>query len=100
VTKKPLHAGKVAADNSPDLYTGEAPLTSAHKVWSHVNRELIYALGPNVHRSWTGRLTLTNACEFSVTLSAPTRFIATKIDSQYFDDVQRLWAKHDVGAAL
>ena len=98
MTKKPLHAGKVAADNSPDLYTGEAPLTSAHKVWSHVNRELIYALGPNVHRSWTGRLTLTNACEFSVTLSAPTRFIATKIDSQYFDDVQRLWAKHDVVA--
>lgn len=98
MTKKRLHAASQTEDGSPDLYTGEAPLTSAHKVWAQVNRELIYALGPNVHRSWTGRLQLTDACEFSVTLSAPTRFIATKIDSQYFDDVQRLWAKHDVVA--
>ncbi len=98
MTKKRSHSRKSPSDNSPDLYTGEAPLTSAHKVWSKVNRELIYALGPNVHRSWTGRLQLTGACEFTVTLSAPTRFIATKIDSQYFDDVQRLWAKHDVVA--
>ena len=98
MTKKRSHSGKSPSDNSPDLYTGEAPLTSAHKVWSQVNRELIYALGPNVHRSWTGRLQLTSACEFTVTLTAPTRFIATKIDTQYFDDVQRLWAKHDVVA--
>ena len=98
MTKKRSHSEKSPSDKSPDLYTGEAPLTSAHKVWSQVNRELIYALGPNVHRSWTGRLQLTAACEFTVTLSAPTRFIATKIESQYFDDVQRLWAKHDVVA--
>jgi chromosomal replication initiator protein len=61
-----------------------------------VGRELIYALGPNIHRSWTGRLSVGDACEFSVTLAAPTKFIASKIDSQYFDDVQRLWSKHDV----
>ena len=98
MTKKRTQADSSIQDGSPDLYTGEAPLTSAHKVWSQVNRELIYALGPNVHRSWTGRLQLIDACEFAVTLSAPTRFIAAKIDSQYFDDVQRLWAKHDVVA--
>ena len=98
MTKKRTQASGSTQDGSPDLYTGEAPLTSAHKVWSQVNRELIYALGPNVHRSWTGRLQLIDACEFAVTLSAPTRFIAAKIDSQYFDDVQRLWAKHDVVA--
>lgn len=98
MTKKRVQASGSIKDGSPDLYTGEAPLTSAHKVWSQVNRELIYALGPNVHRSWTGRLQLTDACEFGVTLTAPTRFIAAKIDSQYFDDVQRLWAKHDVVA--
>lgn len=98
MTKKRPQSGKTISDNSPDLYTGEAPLTSAHKVWTQVNRELVYALGPNVHRSWTGRLHLSSACEFTVTLTAPTRFIATKIDSQYFDDVQRLWAKHDVVA--
>ena len=98
MTKKRTQASDSHVAGSPDLYTGEAPLTSAHKVWSQVNRELIYALGPNVHRSWTGRLQLVDACEFSVTLSAPTRFIAAKIDSQYFDDVQRLWGKHDVVA--
>ena len=98
MTKKRVQLDAIGTDAAPDLYTGEAPLTSAHKVWRDVNRELIYALGPNVHRSWTGRLQLTDACEFSVTLSAPTRFIATKIESQYFDDVQRLWAKHDVVA--
>lgn len=84
--------------HAPDMFTGEAPLESAHKVWSQVNKELIYALGPNIHRSWTGRLHVTDACAFSVTLTAPTRFIASKIEGQYFDDVQRLWAKHDVVA--
>ena len=78
------------------MFTGEAPLDSAHKIWNKVNKELIYALGPNIHRSWTGRLTVTDACAFSVTLTAPTKFIASKIETQYFDDVQRLWAKHDV----
>lgn len=86
------------ASNGPDLYTGEMPLESAHKIWSKVGKELIYALGPNVHRSWTGRLHVSDACEFSVTLTAPTRFIASKIETQYFDDMQRLWAKHDVVA--
>ena len=95
MTKKRPSIDSQGSTIAPDLYTGETPLASAHKVWSQVNRELIYALGPNVHRSWTGRLSVTDACEFSVTLSAPTRFIATKIDSQYFDDVQRLWEKHD-----
>ena len=78
------------------MFTGEAPLDSAHKIWNKVNKELIYALGPNIHRSWTGRLSVTDACAFSVTLTAPTKFIASKIETQYFDDVQRLWAKHDV----
>ena len=100
MTKKRSHndtrAGVQGSKDAPDLFTGEAPLESAHKVWAKVNRELIYALGPNVHRSWTGRLMVTDACAFTVTLSAPTPFIASKIDSQYFDDVQRLWAKHDV----
>ncbi|MGB0907163.1 MAG: chromosomal replication initiator protein DnaA [Maricaulaceae bacterium] len=83
-------------DNAPDLFTGEPPLESAHKIWAKVGKELIYALGPNIHRSWTGRLHVADACAFSVTLMAPTRFIASKIDTQYYDDLQRLWEKHDV----
>ncbi|WP_371396840.1 chromosomal replication initiator protein DnaA [Fretibacter rubidus] len=88
----------LSSPDAPNMFTGEAPLESAHKVWAKVDKELIYALGPNVHRSWTGRLSVSDACAFSVNLTAPTRFIASKIETQYFDDVQRLWAKHDVVA--
>jgi len=84
--------------SEPDLFTGEPPLESAHKIWTKVGKELIYALGPNIHRSWTGRLHVADGCAFTVTLMAPTRFIASKIETQYYDDLQRLWDKHDVVA--
>lgn len=80
---------------TPDLYTGEPPLQSAHNTWKQVKTDLAYALGPNVHRSWTGRLHITQADESVVTLSAPTRFIASKIETQFADTVRRLWDKHD-----
>ncbi len=80
---------------TPDLYTGEPPLQSAHNTWKQVKTDLAYALGPNVHRSWTGRLHITQADESVVTLSAPTRFIASKIETQFSDTVRRLWDKHD-----
>jgi len=78
---------------TPDLYTGEPPLQSAHNTWKQVKTDLAYALGPNVHRSWTGRLHITQADESVVTLSAPTRFVASKIETQYADTVRRLWDK-------
>jgi len=80
---------------TPDLYTGEPPLQSAHNTWKQVKIDLAYALGPNVHRSWTGRLHITQADESVVTLSAPTRFVASKIETQFADTVRRLWDKHD-----
>lgn len=80
---------------APDLYTGEPPLQSAHNTWKQVKTELAYALGPNVHRSWTGRLHITQADESVVTLSAPNKFIASKIETNYADTVRRLWNKHD-----
>jgi len=43
----------------------------------------------------TGRLHITQADESVVTLSAPTRFIASKIETQFSDTVRRLWNKHD-----
>jgi len=91
--------GRVAENmttaKTPDLYTGEPPLQSAHNTWKQVKTDLAYALGPNVHRSWTGRLHITQADESVVTLSAPTRFIASKIETQFSDTVRRLWDKHD-----
>ncbi len=88
-------AGKMSDVKTPDLYTGEPPLQSAHNTWKQVKTDLAYALGPNVHRSWTGRLHITQADESVVTLSAPTRFIASKIETQFADTVRRLWDKHD-----
>ena len=88
-------ANNMSDVKTPDLYTGEPPLQSAHNTWKQVKTDLAYALGPNVHRSWTGRLHITQADESVVTLSAPTRFIASKIETQFADTVRRLWDKHD-----
>ena len=89
--------GLVSADQSkaPDLYTGEPPLQSAHNTWNKVKTDLAYALGANIHRSWTARLSVTQADASIVTLSAPSRFITSKIENHYADTVRRLWKKHD-----
>jgi len=96
--KRSLSSNTAGTVDTPDLYTGEQPLQSAHKVWAKVQRDLSYALGANIHRSWTGRMVVRDACERTITLSAPTRFIANKVESQYADTLRRLWAKHDVVA--
>jgi len=84
--------------SAPDLYTGEPPLKSAHNTWAKVQSDLSYALGANVHRSWTGRLRVCDACPGTVTLTAPSKFVASKIETNYADTVTRLWKKHDVVA--
>ena len=92
-------AGKAtsqAGRPAPDMYTGEPPLQSAHNTWAKVRNDLGYALGANIHRSWTGRLRVSSATDRIVTLSAPTRFIASKIETNYADTVRRLWKKHDM----
>ena len=80
---------------APDLYTGEPPLTSAQSTWKKVQSDLSYAIGANVHRSWTARLSVTAADARDVILTAPSRFIASKIRTDYFDTIDRLWRKHD-----
>ncbi len=85
-------------NTTPDLYTGEPPLQSAHNTWAKVKTDLGYALGPNVHRSWTGQLRVSQANDRIVTLAAPSRFIASKIEANYADTVRRLWKKYDMVA--
>jgi chromosomal replication initiator protein len=91
-------AGATQNGTAPDLYTGEPPLKSAHNTWAKVKTDLGYALGPNVHRSWTGQLRVSQANERIVTLAAPSRFIASKIEANYADTVRRLWKKYDMVA--
>ncbi len=80
---------------TPNLYTGEPPIISAGATWKKVQSDLSYAIGANVHRSWTAQLTLADANAREVVLAAPTRFIASKIRADYFDTLCRLWLKHD-----
>ena len=96
VTEAALKTPSKTDRPAPDLYTGEPPLQSAHNTWAKVRNDLSYALGANIHRSWTGRLRVSSATDRIVTLSAPTRFIASKIETTYADTVRRLWKKHDM----
>ncbi len=82
-------------ETAPDLYTGEAPIQSAHNTFKRVNEDLARALGRNVHRAWTGQLFIAGADPHTVTLSAPSAFVASKINSQYAETLRRLWSKHD-----
>ncbi len=98
-SKSKIKASKVSLTRTaPDLYTGEPPLQSAHNTWAKVKTDLGYALGPNVHRSWTGQLRVSQASDRIVTLAAPSRFVASKIEANYADTVRRLWKKHDMVA--
>ena len=96
VTEAAVKASSKTDRRAPDLYTGEPPLQSAHNTWAKVRNDLSYALGANIHRSWTARLRVSSATDRIVTLSAPTRFIASKIETHYADTVRRLWKKHDM----
>jgi len=96
MSEAPQKAASKIDRPAPDLYTGEPPLQSAHNTWAKVRNDLGYALGANIHRSWTGRLRVSSATDRIVTLSAPTRFIASKIETNYADTVRRLWKKHDM----
>ena len=80
---------------APDLYTGESPIQSAHNTFKVVNEDLARALGRNVHRAWTAQLFIAGADAHTVTLSAPSAFVASKINSQYLETIRRLWSKHD-----
>ncbi|MEM7727848.1 MAG: chromosomal replication initiator protein DnaA [Pseudomonadota bacterium] len=93
------HPAKPQSDDGvetvPDLYTGEPPIQSAHNTWKRVDEDLARALGRNVHRAWTGQLFIQGADAHTVTLSAPSPFVATKINGHYADTIRRLWEKHD-----
>ena len=86
---------ETATDAAPDLYTGEPPIQSAHNTFKAVNEDLARALGRNVHRAWTAQLFIAGADAHTVTLSAPSAFVASKINSQYAETIRRLWSKHD-----
>ncbi len=74
----------------------ENSASSAENIWHAVQDELRGKLGERVHKSWTGQLSFQSENETSVALTAPSRFVAGRIDSKYGDLVRTLWAGHDV----
>jgi chromosomal replication initiator protein len=76
----------------------------ALEIWNNVQIDLRNRLGDRVHKSWTGQLNFHSASECAIALSAPSKFIANRIDAKYGDLVKTLWAQHDprdveIGAA-
>lgn len=68
---------------------------NAENIWHAVQGELRVRLGERVHKSWTGQLSLQSENEHSVALTAPSRFVASRIEGKYGDLVRTLWAGHD-----
>lgn len=71
-------------------------VNSAESIWHAVQGELRTKLGERVHKSWTGQLSFQSENEASVALTAPSRFVAGRIDSKYGELVRTLWAGHDI----
>ena len=83
-------------DNTDTCQNGapNAP-ANAENIWHTVQGELRSRLGERVHKSWTGQLSLQSENEHSVALTAPSRFVASRIEGKYGDLVRTLWAGHD-----
>lgn len=65
------------------------------QIWQLVQDKLRALLGDRVHMSWTGQLSLQSADELNVSLNAPSKFVAGRIDGKYGDLVRKLWAESD-----
>lgn len=88
---QPISAQNSPTETSVDTLTSNNP----EHVWQHVQGKLRAVLGDRVHMSWTGQLTLQSADEVHVVLSAPSKFVAGRIDGKYGDLVRKLWAECD-----
>jgi len=94
---------KASGDTIMDSETPDIR-TDAHQIWQTVQIDLRTRLGERVHTSWTGQLSLHSFNDNAVGLTAPSKFVAGRIDAKYGDLVRTLWAHHDrreveIGAA-
>ena len=69
--------------------------SSALEIWRNVQIDLQKRLGERVHKSWTGQLSFHAANDRTIALTAPSKFIANRIDAKYGDLVKSLWSQHD-----
>ena len=104
--EEPMDKG-IIADGFNAVETQERSAShseSALDIWQNVLIDLQKRLGDRVHKSWTGQLSFHGANSRSIALTAPSKFIANRIDAKYGDLVKSLWSQHDarnveIGAA-
>ncbi len=84
-----------APESSAKIGADAPILNDPAQVWQLVQDKLRALLGERVHMSWTGQLSLQSTSETSVTLDAPSKFVASRIDGKYGDLVRKLWAESD-----
>lgn len=70
-------------------------LANAKAVWIETAKDLRSLLGDNAHRSWTARLSLHSADAGVVRLTGPTRFVLSRIETDYGHSIAELWAARD-----
>jgi len=70
-------------------------LANAKAIWIEIAKDLRSLLGDNAHRSWTARLSLHSADANVVRLSGPTRFVLSRIETDYGHSIAELWAARD-----
>ena len=94
----PASENSQAADSEIAVLAADQTRTTPD-IWNAVQADLQRRLGERVHKSWTGQLSLrmpahTDDSSDDVVLTAPSRFVAGRIDGKYGDLVRQLWAEH------
>lgn len=95
-TLSPLPApADSSAQEEPANFDANTPNTDAASVWQGVQSALRQHLGERTHKSWTGYLSLHSENGTHVVLTAPSRFIADRIEERHGDLVRSLWTQYD-----
>ncbi len=84
-----------SSENSANVDVNCALTAPADEIWMQVQNKLVNMLGARVHKSWTGQLDLQSADEETVVLTAPSKFVAGRIDERYGELVRSLWMEFD-----
>ncbi len=94
--------GRTEKDSAPDAASDllVSSLSNPQEIWQSVQSKLKSRLGERVHMSWTGQLSLTHCDSHSVALTAPSKFVASRINDRYGDLVREIWARFDKRAVV
>lgn len=71
--------------------------TGTIEQWENVKSNLRVEFGDATFQSWIAPLTVNSIREGVVTLEAPNRFVATRVESSYDDRIRAAWRRRDPG---